>query len=176
VSRPPPDGATGGRCILSGVFRVGSLLTIGLALLSAGLGAAACGSATTQTLPPACALLSDAQIKAATGLEPSGQGGGGGDSRSSCVWALPNSANGSVSVLLVHCGTGCAGAVASLAPAPAYSAADGALGAGVTALMSASSLVVQKGRSVAEIVVAGLGSRTHPALLRLGASAVGRLS
>jgi hypothetical protein len=151
-------------------------VALGLALLSVGLGAAGCGSSTKQSLPPACALLTDTEIEAATGLSPTGQGGGGGAGRSSCVWALPNSANGSVSVLLVRCGTGCAGTLASLAPLPAYSPTGGALGQGVTARMSASSLAVERGGSVAEIAVAGLGGRSHAALLRLGAAAAGRLA
>jgi hypothetical protein len=157
------------------VFRFGPLAVLGVAVLMAVIGAAGCGSATEHPLPAACGLFTDAAIKAATGLEPSGEGGGGGASRSSCVWALPNAANGSVSVLLVSCATGCAGTLASLAPAPAYSPTGGALGAGVTARSSASAWVIQKGGSVAEIAVNGLGSRTHAALQSLGASAAARL-
>ncbi len=163
------------RCILSGVLRTRPLAALLLAALIAAIGAAGCGAATDHPLPAACGLLTDAQIKAATGLEPSSEGGGGARSGSTCVWALPNSANGSVSALLIRCGTGCGGTLASLAPSPAYSAADGALGAGVTARSSRSAWVVQKGSSVAEIAVAGLGSRTQPALQRLSASAAARL-
>lgn len=157
------------------MFRSRPIAALGLAALSAGFAATACGTSSPAALPPACALLTDAQIKTATGLEPSGQGGGGGAARSTCVWALPNSANGSVSLLLVRCGTGCPAALASLAPSPAYGPADGSLGAGVTARSSGSTWVLQKGDSVAEIVVAGLGSRTQRALGRLGASAAASL-
>jgi hypothetical protein len=134
-------------------IRSRALLLGATALMAAG--GASCGETPAPSgIPPACELLSDADIRAAVHLQPSGEGGAFTESGSTCVWALPNAANGSISVIEVSCGTACEAPRASLAPSPAFAQAGDAAGPGVTAWLGADAIVVEVGGSVVKIVAA----------------------
>ena len=140
-----------------------------------GAGMAACGSGSAASAPPACGLLTDADIQAAVHQAPAGEGGGGTTARSTCVWALPSSANGSISAVLISCGPRCGGTLASLAPQPAFSDGGDTAGPGVTARVGATAIVIEKGGEVAELVADHLGSGVQTALAGLARRAAQRM-
>ena len=148
---------------------------IGILVVAALLmGVTGCGLGESATTPPACTLLNAADLQAAVGMQASTQGGGGSGARSSCVWALPNAANGSISLILVRCGSSCPGELASLAPEPAFS--DAGAGAGVTTRLSSASIVSEQGGNVIEITVDHVGTNPRTALITLARRAFGHLS
>ncbi len=148
------------------------LLTGGLLML------AACGPAQPAASGPipACSLLDSSDIHAAVHLQPSTEGGGVSGSGSTCVWALPNAANGSISLVLINCGTTCAPSFASLAPSPAFSDVGDAAGAGVSARLSASSITAEQDGSVIQITVENIGVSARTALITLAKRTLQHLS
>ena len=106
---------------------------------------------------------------------PAGEGGGGTAARSTCVWALPSSANGSLSAVLIVCGSGCDATLASLAPSPAFSDGGDAAGPGVITRVGASSIVIEKDGRVAELVADQLGTGVRTALAELARWAAVRM-
>jgi hypothetical protein len=124
---------------------------------------------------PACGLLDSSDIDAAVHLQPSSEGGGVSGSGSTCVWALPNAANGSISVIQINCGATCAASFASLAPSPAFSRAGDAAGVGVSARLSASSITTEQDGTVIQITVENIGVEARPALITLAKRALQHL-
>jgi len=147
-------------------------------MLAAGVaaGCAACGGNGTPSTPPACGLLSDGDIQAVTHLAPTSEGGGGTAARSTCVWALPNTANGSISLLLIRCGASCPGVLASLAPSPAFADTGTELGPGVTGRLGSASIAAQQDRAVIEITADHPGVNLASALPELARRALGHLT
>ncbi|MGA8015104.1 MAG: hypothetical protein WCB85_04220 [Candidatus Dormiibacterota bacterium] len=151
--------------------RAGILLTGALLML------AGCGPAqpTASGPIPACSLLDSSDIDAAVHLQPSTEGGGVSGSGSTCVWALPNAANGSISLIQINCGATCTTSFASLAPSPAFSGAGDAAGAGVSARLSASSITAEQDGRVIQITVENIGVSARPALITLARRALQHL-
>jgi hypothetical protein len=149
------------------------------ALLSVALltGVSACGAAPPAAASPipACALLSTADIRAAVGMTPSSQGGGLSGTSSTCAWALPNAANGSITTVDVGCGSSCSSALASLAPAPAYRDADDSVAPGVESRAGPSSIAFAAGGSAVEISVDHTGGDPGTVLEALARSALRHL-
>lgn len=147
------------------------------ALLAGGLATSGCGggSSSDQAIP-ACQVLTDAEIQAATGTAPSTNGGAGGQGSSQCVWALPTNANGSVTALLFDCGTGCDERFAELAPTSSFRDLTGLDHARIsTAKDAPGGAVVERDGHVLQLTVSGLDTDATKALTALATSAAGHL-
>jgi hypothetical protein len=145
---------------------------VAAALLASGAG---CGQSPAPSgIPPACMLLTAADIQAAVHAQPSQEGGSFTATGSSCVWALTGAANSSISAVEIACASACAASRASLAPSPAFADAGDILGPGVQAWLGGDAIVVETGGSLVEIVTASTGTGAA-ALESLARSALAHL-
>jgi len=143
------------------------------------LATASCGGDGSQSSPRACAALSDADISAAVGLTPSSVGGADSGANSTCSWALPNSGNGSVTVVLSSCsGTADCAAALAAAATPKSQWGDVAIGRHGAVNLSAGApdgILVATEHSLLRIVVTSIDGKPTTVLQALARSAVARV-